>query len=111
MKGMTPSDSSPVIRALLQHALTVLNDQELTDGKLTEARSHAADWERKYFEMVEKRTAVVDRVLALPGQPETEDANNPYSEDYLRGYRHATNIAKRAVENPRAEDAAVRERS
>jgi hypothetical protein len=66
---------------------------------------HSAEWSR-LVELAEnariRAQERVDRVLALPSEPDVENARNPWSEDYLRGYRHATEAAKQAVENPPA---------
>ncbi|MFE9064953.1 hypothetical protein [Streptomyces violaceusniger] len=111
------SNSSHVIRALLEHILTILDNQtdsallreqqlnkalKATDCELTEARSQARGWEEKYFEATKTRTAMAERVLALSERPVSADANDPSSKDYLHGYLDATRAAKRAVESPRA---------
>ncbi|MFF7631420.1 hypothetical protein [Streptomyces cyaneofuscatus] len=46
---------------------------------------------------------VIERVRAIGYKPDCMDPNNPPSQDYLLGYRHAMDGVKRAVDNPPAE--------
>ncbi|MDX2550099.1 hypothetical protein [Streptomyces stelliscabiei] len=45
------------------------------------------------------------RVRGLPEQPEIMDSQHPHPHEYLRGYSHAINAAKRAARNDRAQAA------
>lgn len=104
MGVMAPSDSSHVIRALLQHALAVLDEQPGTalhlgdrhqaadgtvtahDFELAEARSEARGWEKKYFEMGEKRTAAAAQTEQL--RNDLDEARSWARHGYEIGQRH-----------------------
>ncbi|WP_405682787.1 hypothetical protein [Streptomyces sp. NBC_01238] len=48
-------------------------------------------------------SSALERVQELGDSPQRMDPANPYSEDYLRGYRNAMSAVWRAIENPPAE--------